>query len=409
MRHFSLLLFIAALWINVFAVQQTDSLSEMDKKVFSYTKSTTVILSNSRQMILDAVRAKDTAKIRELTVYLKNKFIGQKIVSFYPSEEFFLHFWLSDYAPISNTATIDSLVEMDFFGFQMPPDDNLYNDLRLESSKAASALESAIDASREPQEVRDWLRLFLHFMIYDSRSDTSRNYGPINTEAESFLRNYPNSLRVPFICKQIWFRYRISDWGFGYSLFSGGGYYLGNLGDCFSGTVALGITFDLYYKRAVLYLRDLIGVGGSTNKDFSYSGLWLKGRPLNEYIPEIALGALVLQTKRLSLIPEAGIGAASISLPPAIKDTAKGAGEIPFKMTMSAGLNIDLNFPRSGDIVTDIPYYKTGTWLLRLRLGYYRPGFGKLNPMFEGGQFYFNLGFGGFGRKIIKCKGLNDD
>jgi hypothetical protein len=408
MRHFSFL-FITALCINVFAVPEIDYLSEMDKQVVSYTKSATVILTNSRQMILDAVRANDTGKIRELTVYLKNKFSGQKIVLFYPSEDFFLHFWLSDYTLISNTAIIDSLIEMDFFGFQMPLDDNLFNDLRLESSKAASALERSIDASREPQEVRDWLRLFLHFLAYNPRNDTLQNYSSINAEAESFLSKYPNSLRVPFICKRICFRYKISDWGLGYGFFSGGGYYLGRLGTCFNSTVAMGLSLDLYYKRAVLFLRYLIGVGGSTTKNFYYAGSWIKGRPLNEYVPEIALGAFVLQTKHLSLIPEAGLGVASISLPPTSKDTTKGAGEIPFKMTMSVGLNIDLKFPRSGNFVPNIPYYKTGAWLLRLRFGYYRPSFGELNSMFEGGQFYFNIGIGGFSRQIIKCKGLNND
>ena len=81
----------------------------------------------------------------------------------------------------------------------------------------------------------------------------------------AFLSKYPESKYSKFVNDRMRNIYTKSDWAIGADIFSGYGISTGNAAINFKNHVPIGVGFDIYYKKYVLYLRDYIGFDRTLN------------------------------------------------------------------------------------------------------------------------------------------------
>jgi len=375
-------------------VVQADSVAD---EILRLENVDIVYLQNGRQLIMNALAENNLSKVQSVTTLLEEKFQGTDVMPFWVGEQILLHLITGQYILPLAVDRIDSLLQVETSGYLTPPRDNLYNRMIRYAKQHQSQLEQQIQTSQRSEKEKAFLKVFLVFLAAQNDADPAAQER-INSASDQFLSRFPESRFDTFLRIHIREKYVPSPWGFSFEFFSGRGRFEGGLDSYFSAHVPIGVAFDIFYGRVGLFLRDYIGVGGSVRRDFSYNGEWPYELALNVFLPEASVGYVFAESDHWKFIPFLGISSMDIA-PPEAKQETHDVG-LDFVTTYTYGLNLDLKLKASQMPI--VSYRENSVWFLRFRLAMNHPTYTKRDPRFDGTMLYFTIGFGGFGRKLLR-------
>ena len=386
-------LFISVI-ITFVIFQAFSQIDSMEKQILNYDDSKSVIISKGRSLLLDKFIENDTDKVKEIKNYLLEKGEDENYIAFYPAEYWLVLYWTNEFEELANSIVkYDSTKIVSYYTRIRPSQDMLYSKLLLKSRENVQTIKNMIQNASIDIEVRDFLHLNLESLIMENEpfQDT------LNSQADDFLKAYPETEYKDFTQKHIKFKLVPKNWGMAFEFFSGFGIFTGTLSKNYTNNVPLGIAFDICYKRFELYLRDYIGFN-STKKDFDYSkGVYEKGSSTMVFIPEASMGFAVLENDRFKLAPFAGIGGLHICPPLGKTDKESELNEVSISaFTYNLGVSIDLKFGKNGYSFRP----KSSYGFLRVRYGYSISNFSKKYDEISGGTHYITIGVGGFSRGL---------
>ncbi|MFN8340580.1 MAG: hypothetical protein U0V64_02840 [Cyclobacteriaceae bacterium] len=373
------------------AVAQSDPIGD---EIRGYTEGKAVVINKGRNMVIDRFAAGDRAKVTTVIDYLTAIERNDHYVAFYPLERWLLWYWTGQYDRILDETVRYKELYIDGQTTKVKPlpDDLLH---RLEKAMPSNKQEiiDHMTAAMLPDIDRQFLVLNLDYLLTDDASYLVSRREAINAEVEKYLESFPESPYNEYLRDYVRVKFRISDWGWGFELFSGYGKPSGQLSTYFPDMVPFGVAFDVSYKKAVFYFRDYIGFGSLRNDIRFNAATWRRGAHVEMYIPEISAGYPVIDGKRLRVVPFMGLTWTAF-LP---TDTDKKNTPdyeyvgLNYKQGYTLGVNIDLKFP------VKTPYFsgESGNyWFIRVRYGYDMPAFENRSLNFAGDIHYISVGFG---------------
>ncbi len=415
---FFILLITVTLLIPALSFGQYDSL----KKELENRKNDYCDISNARMLLIEYLKKDNFEKVKEIKDYLLTEYGTDKYV-FDFSEYSFLLFLTGEYDEL--LAAVDAPVpgilpeNKQYFSWQMQLSGNSWGlnaELYTKIYKEYRTLLKQIDNAILKEQDKDFLKLLLKFIVstkknrlysYDFQDTIAINQDTVNRLADNFLNKYPNNPYKTFVCDNIRLKYVLSDWKYTVSFFSGYGFFTNKIKTYVNNNVPVGVAFDVYYKKFVLYLRDYIGFS-HLSKDIPYSlGVWEKGSSLQIIIPEASLGYIVKQTNHIKMAPFAGISYIFVS--PSAKDIKNNQDLNNVEIGSSAflvGLNLDI-IPFGNGSGINTPFPSSDYAFIKIRYGYGITNFGKKYSGFDGNHHYFTLGIGIFTSRLKREKHCN--
>jgi len=382
--------------------QRPDTLKAIEQEILSRPDTDMEILAKSRQMISDRVRIGEAAKIADLVTYLDSKFSGKRILPLWPSERYLLSYWTRHYSYILDTERLNAVDTADYSRMIVPPRDMLYQDLCEQSLARKATLKEAIAAADLKPSDSEFLLLFFDFLVAANPGPAVRK--ELNQGADAYLSHFPDSPYTGFVRQNIRFVLRESEWGFGLDLGVSSGLFSGNVKTTFEDHAALVLGFDAARRDLIAsadlitYLRIYLGVGSKVRSAFEYEGKWQKGLRLDVIIPELSVGAAVLENSFLQVAPFAGISGILVSPPE--EDRTIAGNDVNLDMfSYSFGLNVDWKIAKSS--IPVLSESENSYWSVRTRITYTAP-FSAPQPMFQGSIVALTMSVGMFGRPVIR-------
>ncbi|MEM6642344.1 MAG: hypothetical protein AAF616_05150 [Bacteroidota bacterium] len=358
--------------------------------------STSEKIEKTRKRLLDAVIEDNLTNISILYQAL-SKLDDENYLAIYPGEEWLIGYWLRDYQVILDGIGAYDSAFLTTNGMRVQPSgDYLIYKLKEKIDTRVSELKSQIQTSSYSEEQKDFLALNLDYLLY-----SGDNQEQLNSSANSFLKNHPNSEYEDYIREYVRYEFKPSKWGFSFEFFSGYGVFTEDLSRDFTNNVPIGIAFDVFYKKYVLFLRNYIGFSRTTNAIEFDGGTWQEDAQVRVFLPEASVGYTLVDSKRIKFMPFVGISSTSVSPTEYDRNRIEEYDKVglDFTTTYSFGLNMDLVLGKSGSVPI-ISWNEEAYWFIRLRYSYNQPQFNKKYEGFEGNFHYITFGFGGFGRKL---------
>jgi len=373
---------------------QNDSL---DNEIMSLPETDLTYIQNGRQLIMNALQENDVDKVKSIKYKLETKFQNTDVMPFWLGERILLHLISGQYELLLNTDCLDSIQHKDYSRFLKPPSDNLYNRLSQYVYDNQAKIERNIDECEYSEKDKAFLKVFIIFIL-EKKESNQISQDDVNDVCDRFLIRYPKSEYDTFVRTNMRMKFVPSNWGYGFDFFSGTGQFKGPLNRYFTDHVPIGVAFDIQYQQYILYLRDYIGLGSKVAQEFDYKGTWPKDLSLEVFLPEASVGYVILDNNRYKMVPFIGISSMDIS-PPEQKKEEYDVG-LDFVTTYTCGLNIDLKLSPSK--IPIVSYNEESVWLIKFRLGINHPTYTNRDPRFDGTMVYFTIGFGGFGKKMLR-------
>lgn len=368
----------------------------IQNKIMNNTSQTTLI-NKARLLLLDEFITKNFDEVKHIKNYLNYEIDNENYVGLFDFEDILLSYWTQEYFDILSQI---NLLKIQFDNVKVTPEkDNLFLKVQSESIKNYYALVQSIKKSDIDVEDKDFLELLLNYLIsekfnYALFRGVYMEDDKLDVLGAAFLNKYPESKYSKFVNDRMRNIYTKSDWAIGADIFSGYGISTGNAAINFKNHVPIGVGFDIYYKKYVLYLRDYIGFDRTLN-DINYNGVtWNKKSQVRIYLPEASLGYPIISGKKLRMTPFAGISGLSYS--PTLVDINENKDLKVFeKFTSKAvvGLNMDFIF---SNMSTGYLFNKDDELFIRLRYGLNYSNSNKY-PYFSGNIHYITVGIGGLG------------
>ena len=390
---------ITSLSIALFTVVTSAQIDSLERQIMNYGDTKSVIISRGRNLLLDKFLENDISKVKEIKDFLIEKVEDENYIALYPPEYWLILYWTGEYEELANIiVTYDRKAEKSFYeGKIRPPEDLLYQKLEAKSRENSVRIMSQVSLAELTPETRDFLILNFKNMTGDTHENIYLQ-DTINTQADNFIKTYPESRYNGFTREFIRYRLTPAKWGMATEFFSGYAICTGNLSDNYTNNVPIGVAFDICYNRFELFLRDYIGFN-KTKKDLFYStGTFPKGSRVTVYLPEASLGYAVVENNRYKISPFAGIGMTDISPSENDLDAIPELDEVSleFSATYFLGINLDIKLgPKTYPAFAP----KTEYGFVRIRYAYSFPQFEKKYDGVSGNMHYITIGCGVFGRK----------
>lgn len=357
------------------------------------------MISKARVLLMDHFLAGDSAKVRELVVYLDG-LANEDYETFDVGEKWLLGYWLRDYRPLlTSTAKYDS-IELILQNKIPPKSDYLGVKLREKLYLRRAEVVRSIRESDLSEPDKDFL--VMHFYSCVSQSVVNQiDQDTLNLLADQFLKAYPNDAHVDFTRRYIRYKLKPVNWGFGYDWFSGYALFTDDLAQLYTNNVPIGFSLDVSFKNVVLYMTEYIGFGFTRHTYVGNGVVWPKDSQVRVYLPEVSLGYVVHEDKRFKLAPFAGLSWLDVS--PTEYDLEANPDlsmyDLGFTTSYTVGFNMDIKMGRPNiSIVSRGPEERD--WFIRLRYAYNHAAYSERFPGFVGNMHYLTIGIGGFGRKL---------
>ncbi len=388
----TLLVFIG-FWFEV--AGQSDSLKQ---EIFSYRDSTAETIAKGRKLLMDKFLLNDKKKVAELLTYLESVEKDQNFLAFFPTERWFLYYWIERYDPLmSDLANYDEDYHRSIDQKLGPARDSLY--LKLRSGLRVQRFQIIENIQRAELSDTEKAFLILNLDYFITAYAKTINRDSLNHLSNEYLTSYPQSRFENYVRKYIRFEMKNSKWGLGFEFFSGYGAFTGHLRKNFKNHVPFGVAFDVCYMNFTLFLRDYIGLG-STNDSIPFKdGTWRKDAKASTFLPEASIGYTVVENKIIKLVPFLGI--ASMEISPSQSDIKKYPEyenvHLKLTTTYTFGLNLDFKIAKAKKVINR-PNERS-YWFLRLRYAYNKPQFEQKYNRFNGDFHYITIGIGALGRQ----------
>jgi hypothetical protein len=366
------------------------------KEIISFRETDGTIIAKARSLLLDCVRTGDTVRGRPVLSFLRDNYGHTRYVPLWPSEQFLLLYWTSEYRAILNPPFLESLDTVGDQSSVPPPRDLLIDDLRDALRPRRNELRTAVLHAQVERDESGFLLLFLESLL--SGHDDPGVQKLLNEGADDFLARFADSKYAMFVRSHIRFVLRESKIGYGFTIGVGPGRISGELGQLFSSSGAVDLGFDLGVRQliggldGVFYARLTASLDGEVRSAFTYKWDWPQGMKQEVVVPEASVGLVAIESNLVQVAPFAGLSGIFISPP----TDAYGNSTSPLKLSLfswSAGLNADWKF---GD-GTGVP--RAGYLFIRTRLTFTSP-FPQPEVRFSGNIVTFTIDFGLFGRGV---------
>ncbi len=375
-------------------------------------------VSSIRNDLVQAIGAKDQ---KQITLLLSQKMVVEyskiahdSVQSFYNKEKVIAWYYTGNYNDIIKKLMIPN-ESKDFIGEKKVteqsialPQDNLFKNLTQRAAYDSVFLLTKIESSDENVESKDFLKIFLRFLILNN-SSTNGQVNTLMDEAENFMDKYPDSKFNTYIEENIHMEYETSKFGLGGGVFLGYNIMQGKIGDYFQPYMLAGGHIDISYRRFMLMLNVDGGFGSKVKQSFIYDSLqWKKGLKISSVNTELKVAYSLIDNHKFRIIPYFGVSATGISS--VIEDDSSQIHhpDLNHFPAFNAGVSFDLKMKY---------YHSTDTYkerfisqldktyrYLRVSVGYMQPGFEHTDNRFPGNIFYIKLGLGMFSNPAVMEK-----
>ncbi len=186
-------------------------------------------------------------------------------------------------------------------------------------------------------------------------------------------------------------------WQLNGTFFIGGNFFTKDIQRNYANQFAMGISFDIYYKKILLSVRDQIGFG-KTNKEFIDEDIILPRKSkFRSYLLGADIGLVVINNERRKFIPFVGIYTFSAGQPLFKKTTTPHSSNFgsPFTLTYSFGFNYDMKLRHAEWKMIDGYLEKVSDYkFIRIKNAFYLPQFQTNRPGFAGEIYCITLEYG---------------
>lgn len=280
---------------------------DLYSKVYSYEDSTKILIKNSRRLILEAIKERDYSEAVRIKEFAEQNVDLDQYALFTLGEEFLISYHTQNFFQILTTfQNWDSLRNVPYYVYRLE-DDQLYENLLIQSVKDASIIYKNIDLSPYGDQHKDALRIVFRSMLAD---DPNANIlqEDLNEEVENHLDKYNSSPYAKFLKENV--RLVFED-RFGYSVFLGAGFggLNGGLSNYIENSVSALLGMEFYIKRKYLVGFKIQGGGGEISQNFNYKGDWPEGMDVNPLFLGATTGYVFTDTKRVRLAGLLELGA----------------------------------------------------------------------------------------------------
>lgn len=378
-------------------VGQQDTVKNLEKEILSTDDTEIQLLGKSRRSLLNAIRAKDLEKAKEIFLFTQNRFEKDRIIVFWEREEMLIQMFIGGYDSILTKIRFIENEPTRSQNIIRPPEDLFFDDLKKISKERYDELQQGIRSSVSKEDEREFLLLFLDFLTFPQIDDQQKQFNArqlLNQKADEFLRFYSSSPYVPFVRNTIRFVIVQSDFGFGYSLGLGQSTPTAKSATLFSNAIAIMIGYDMTYKDVAGFFTLSIGVESKTRQMFSHNGTWNKDLPINIMTAGLSGGYVAFNSRGLRIMPNLGIGFIDYS-PPEIERKKPGND-----VSMSSGayiFGLQLDVPISTN--TDVVVIQHDSYVM-IRMSFQHYLSFENDPLRKGGLSLFTISFGIFGHSL---------
>lgn len=369
------------------APQPADSSGAVEQEILSHQETDLSLLGKSRLVLLEAFNSNDTTKARRVLEYMKGRFDTSKVVAITPPEAIFIAYWMRDYDAVFSFARTYDPDDRSFQKKLLPLRDLFYDELRKKSEQESMRLAEGVRASGLPAEKKDFLYLFLKYMLTEKKETQEENaadQNELNRAADEYLHSYRDSEFTMFVRRYIRFVMARSDWGFGYEMAVGYMALPSPLGARVKDFGLLTMTLESAYRNVYAGLRIDIGGAHNTRKEFTYNGTWKEGLLVMETGVLLSSGPMFELGNNFIVTPQAGFGYYDFSPPEDEKNKEGNDVSLSFA-AWALGVNFDI--PLTGP---------SGSTYLRLNVGY-RTAMTDI-AIARGGYTFVTIGVDFFGR-----------
>jgi hypothetical protein len=379
----SVLLF-ACLWISENVSAQ---LTDLEKEIMSYQKSTPVLVDNGRLLLRDSYIAGNVNKVNDLRQYLWT-LNDTNYVALLPEENRLLKFRTNEFESLLEEIgkrEFDKQPQL-FELYEFLPDDLLQVSIDY-TIFYRPLIEVQINGSSLSEVQKAFLLIYLiHFIRRDNESVRKE----LHVKATDFLTNWPSSEYADLVRPLIQPKVVLSNWGGAIDFFMGYNSFSGKLGRELTGGIAIGAAFDISYKKIDFYFRNQLSFHTLVREPFLSINNSAR-ESLTCVIPEFSMGYPFFENNGIKLSPFLGIAGLHFSNGMDVEGFTK-------MYVMGVNLNVKMDSNRSSDV-------KNSKYtMLRVRYTYGSPQFGTNAGNVAGKVHAVQIAVGAKwrGKKIVK-------
>ncbi len=174
-------------------------------------------------------------------------------------------------------------------------------------------------------------------------------------------------------------------------------FFTKNIHENYSNQISFGISFDVYYKKLLIGIRDQIGFG-YTNKEFVDSTIILpKKSNFRSCSVGSEIGYVVFDSDKKKITPFVGIYTIFTTQPLFKKASTPYSSNfgMPFTLTYSIGFNYDIKLRLPAWKIIDSCIKKTSDYkFFRIKCALFLPQFQTNRPGYKGEIFNFSIEHG---------------
>lgn len=330
------------------------------------------IITKARRLLRTEFENGNLLKVKVLKEYIMDSLHNDSVIGLSEHEQILLHYWTQDFSKILAQSIIPVKNEFQGCVIFVPysPAEPLLHVLKEKTHKHSDTLFSFVEASLFPQEDKDFLKLHIHSVLFDTRhrgyydSKDLPSRDELNQLADTFLKEYPDSKYENYVRSNIRVVYGRTETAVAVDFSIGVGIFNGQVDDSFETAFMAG--FGLEYNYRNLGVLGRVNFGDSrTKKDIVINDKFVKkGLAFRPLYMDLGASYAVFENDVLKIAPTAGIGFASIfPLQKTVDENAElKDAETGLNFAYSFGLNTDFKL---GSIMNDAFY-----WPLRFRYGY---------------------------------------
>jgi hypothetical protein len=349
----------------------------------------------------------DYQKMQEITNYLKNNVDDNEYISFSVREYWLILYWTQDFDELlknieQNVYPVGEQNNGEGNNQIVPVLDELYQKLLEKSFESKYLLEIMINNSQINDEEKDFLKLHLNYCLFDI-NNMAITQDSLNMQSDRFIFKYPTSVYNSFIKKNIRYKEKVSDFGFGYDFFLGYGTFSGGISKNLRDYAPFGFSIDLTYKNFDINLGTGLGVAKLQHPVVYQNVTWNKDLKADIFYPYASFGYNFITKGKLSFSPFVGLY--SLIIMPNYQDIQYNSAleNISFQSDASFLAGLCINYYSKSFNATN--RYRRGTQFqafMKLKYTYFQSGFHSDLDGFNSNMHTICLSFGGFMKRVYR-------
>ncbi len=373
---------------------QTDSIP-VGERIQNYKSSKYDLISKGRRLLLDDFRKGNIEEVKNILDFFDTDINDEDHLGIWPAEYILLCYWTHEYYKIIDPSIYQRISDESPHRYEVyPPNDILYDEIIRKTKESYDSLRIGIEQSVFTPDAKDFMKLLMDRILYDSRSDFI-SMDTINQEADRFIAAYPHSPMTEIVKKEISYKLELDDWEFGIGFGGGVGFPSGNYTDFFKPKGAFNASMDLFYKRNAFSL--VVNIGhAKLREDIPVNDydVWTRGSRMSLGGFGLCLGYSIFKSNMLRVTPLAGVSfnsaETSESEPPEYLDGFK----IGTSTSALLALDVRCRFWNPTKIKSpNHASYVFGDWGMNLRVSYLPSVLNGEGHLYSGDVVFLTLGF----------------